>query len=218
MEIRPPTIGAHQGADEAVGALLGVPGRRRSATSLSDGTTADLLARIRSGDGAAHDEIVRRYLPALKRWARGRLPAWARDLADTDDLVQATFLRALSNLDRFEHGEPGSFLGYLRSILTNQVRDHVRRVVRRPFPGELQGDAPADGDSPLEQLIGRERLEAYESALARLTPQQRDAVVMRIELDFSWDEVARSIGSPTPGAARMLVARALARLAEEMDA
>jgi RNA polymerase sigma-70 factor (ECF subfamily) len=193
------------------------PGRRRS-TTLPDGTTAALLARIRSGDDEAHEEIVRRYLPALRKWARGRLPPWARDLADTDDLVQTTFLRALAHLDQFEHGEPGSFLSYLRSILMNQVRDHVRRVARRPFPEELSETVESAEESPLAALIGSERLESYERALARLPGRERSAVLMRIELDFSWDEVARSIGSPSPGAARMLVARALERLAEEMDA
>jgi RNA polymerase sigma-70 factor (ECF subfamily) len=201
-----------------LGLVAGTHAPKGPTTTLADGTTEALLARIRSGDSRAHDEIVRRYLPKLQRWARGRLPSWARDLADTDDLVQQTFLRALANLERFENGEPGSFLSYLRSILQNQVRDQVRRVARRPFAGELPESMAAPEDSPLEQLIGRGRLEAYERALARLTPEQRAAVMMRIELDFSWEEVARSIGSPSPGAARMLVARAVERLAEEMDA
>jgi RNA polymerase sigma-70 factor, ECF subfamily len=201
-----------------LGPAAGTHAPKGPTTTLADGTTESLLARIRSGDSRAHDEIVRRYLPKLQRWARGRLPSWARDLADTDDLVQQTFLRALSNLERFENGEPGSFLSYLRSILQNQVRDQVRRVARRPFASELPESIAAPEDSPLEQLIGRGRLEAYERALARLTAEQRAAVMMRIELDFSWEEVARSIGSPSPGAARMLVARAVERLAEEMDA
>ncbi len=200
-----------------MGPVTGTHAPKGPTTTLADGTTEALLARIRSGDSTAHDEIVRRYLPALQRWARGRLPAWARDLADTDDLVQQTFLRALANVERFENGEPGSFLSYLRSILQNQVRDQVRRVARRPFAGELPEAMATNDVSPLEQLIGRERLESYERALSRLSPTQRGAVVMRIELDFSWDEVARSIGCSSPGAARMLVTRALDRLAEEMS-
>jgi RNA polymerase sigma-70 factor (ECF subfamily) len=191
---------------------------RRGRPHITDGTTEALLLRIRQGDGAAQAEMVRRFLPALQRWARGRLPAWARDLADTDDLVQATFLRALANIDGFESAEPGSFLSYLRSILVNQVRDQVRRVARRPFPTALPETLTADEESPLESAIGRERLEAYERALARLSPVQREAVVLRIELDLSWEDVAQAIGSSSANAARMLVARALARLAEDMDA
>ena len=43
-----------------------------------------------------------RYLPRLSRWASGRLPRWARDLSDTDDLVQDTLIRSVANLGHFE--------------------------------------------------------------------------------------------------------------------
>ena len=74
------------------------------------------------------------------------------------------------------------------------------------------------GPSPLESAIGQETLELYESALARLPADQQEAVMLRIELGLTWPEVATATGSPSPNAARMSVARALARLAEEMDA
>ena len=51
-----------------------------------------LLARVRGGDAAAREALLRRYWPRLERWAHGRLPAWARDLNDTGDLVQETLL------------------------------------------------------------------------------------------------------------------------------
>ena len=55
-------------------------------------TTARLLARAKGGDAEALDELFSREVPPLSRWARGRLPGWARDLADTHDLVQETVL------------------------------------------------------------------------------------------------------------------------------
>src|SRR5438045_9463154 len=64
--------------------------------------TASLLERIRSGEGRAREQLFARYLPILRRWAHGRLPGYARDLSDTDDLVQVTLLRALNNLDEFQ--------------------------------------------------------------------------------------------------------------------
>jgi len=51
------------------------------------GTTIQLLARARQGDSAALEEVFARAIPLLTRWARGRLPRWARDMVDTDDLV-----------------------------------------------------------------------------------------------------------------------------------
>ena len=61
-----------------------------------------LLARARDGDEAALERLFERYLPRLQRWARGRLPSWARDMADTHDLVQDTLLRTFRKIDGFE--------------------------------------------------------------------------------------------------------------------
>src|SRR5438445_13615394 len=57
--------------------------------------TEQLLRRIRGGEEAARQALYERCLPLLRRWAHGRLPHQARDIADTDDLVQITLIRAL---------------------------------------------------------------------------------------------------------------------------
>ena len=70
---------------------------------------------------------------------------------------------------------------------------------------------------PLESAIGIEALERYEAALARLRPEEREAIVARVEMDGSYQEVAQALGKPSADAARMAVSRALLRLAEEMS-
>lgn len=176
-------------------------------------TTASLLARVRDGDELASDRLVGRYLPILRRWAAGRLPPRARGMTDTDDLVQVTLLRALDRVKDFEPRREGAFLAYLRRILQNQIRDQIRSAGRRPGTEELREEiAPS-----LEQTVGRERLADYEKALEQLAPEQQEAVVLRIEFGFTHREVAEAIGSPSPNAARMTVARALVRLAEVMN-
>lgn len=180
-------------------------------------STEYLLARIRQGDLAARERLLGRYLVPLQRWAHGRLPSRARDLSQTDDLVQSTLIRALDHLNGFEPRREGAFLAYLRQILLNQVRDEIRRVGRRPVREALEEDLPGRTPSPLEEAIGSQTLEAYEAAIAGLTEKQQEAVVLRIELGFSYEEVATAIGAPSWNAARMLVTRALVRLAEEMD-
>ena len=133
------------------------------------GSTSELLERVRAGQRGADDLLVRRYLPALKRWARGKLPRPARDLVDTDDLVQVTFLRALDKVKGFELRGDGAFLAYLRRILQNLIRDHVRRTGRKPQT-ETLSDAITDvGFSPLEQAIGEQVLESYEKALSPIS-------------------------------------------------
>jgi len=176
-----------------------------------------LLQSVRDGDAAARERLAARYLPMLRRWARGRLPQGAREMLDTDDLVQITLLRALEKVEEFEPRREGAFLAYLRRIVLNSVRDEIRRVARRPGRTPLVEELPADGPSLLERAIGREAVEAYEAALATLPEEQQEAVVLRIEFGFTYPEIAEALCRPSANAARMMVSRALVRLAEVMD-
>lgn len=179
-------------------------------------STASLLARIRSGDADARARLFERCLPLLRRWARGRLPRRGRDLADTDDLVQVTLLNALKSLDRFDPQRKGAFLAYLRTILMNQVRDEVRCAQARPERAELSDSLRDDGPGVVEAAIGQQMLDAYEAALPTLTDAQRDAVVLRLEFDMTFPEIALELELDSADAARMLVARGVARLAVAM--
>lgn len=182
-------------------------------------STALLLERVRGGDNGARDRLVARFLPLLRRWAHGRLPGHARSMADTDDLVQVSLLRALDHMDGFEARREGAFLAYLRRILLNAVRDEIRRATRRPTQDVDALELASPDVSLLEQQVGRETLEAYEAALARLTEAQREAVIMRLEFGYRYPQIAEAMGRGTsPNAARMLVTRAIVQLAEEMDA
>lgn len=179
-------------------------------------STATLIARIRSGDEAAQELLLARHLPALRRWATGRLPARARHLADTDDIVQITLIKTLKKVKEFEPRHRGAFFAYLRRALQNQIRDQLRAAGRRPKQA-LPDEPVADQASPLEEAIGSERLAAYEQGLEQLTEQQREAVIMRVELGLSYEEIAEVIGSPSWNAARMLISRALVKMSKVMD-
>jgi RNA polymerase sigma factor (sigma-70 family) len=179
-------------------------------------STTELLARIREGDDDARDRLVRRYLGTLKRWAHGRLPARARGLADTDDLVQSTLIRALNRLGSFEPQHDGAFLAYLRKALLSQIRDEIRRAGRRPGADGISEEVAAREPSPVEEAIGRETLSRYEQALGNLSDREQQAVFLRVELGMGYLEIADALGAPTANAARMYVARAVAHLAELM--
>jgi RNA polymerase sigma-70 factor, ECF subfamily len=179
--------------------------------------TADLLARARAGDDDALNRLFERHIPLLKRWASGRLPRWARQVADTSDLVQETVIATLRNLPSFEARGEGALQAYLRQALINRVRNEMRRTLLRPVPEEVDSRLPHDGTSPLEAAIGSQTLERYEAALARLTDEEREAVVTRVEFGLSYAEVAKALGKPSADAARMAVVRALVKLAREMD-
>ncbi|OGT27658.1 MAG: hypothetical protein A2Z17_06680 [Gammaproteobacteria bacterium RBG_16_66_13] len=180
-------------------------------------STASLLALARAGDARACDHLFRRYLPALRRWAHGRLPSRGRDLADTDDLVQVTLVRAFNRIGNFEPRRPGAFLAYLRQILVNLVREEIRRSQRKPRGQEPSDDLPDPGPSPVERAVGSEMLDRYERALARIPEAHREAIVLRVELGLSYEEMAEVLERPTANAARLLVSRGLVRLAKEME-
>ena len=65
-------------------------------------SSVELLARARAGDNQALDNLFSRYLPRLERWAHGRLPPWARDARETQDLVQDTLTQVFLKLGSFE--------------------------------------------------------------------------------------------------------------------
>jgi len=179
--------------------------------------TLELLEQFRRGDARARDLLVERSLPQLRKWARGRLPQWARSLADTQDLVQDAVMRALPKLESFEARHPGALQSYLREAVQNRIYDEVRKVSNRPGVDELPEEMPDLAPSPLEQAIGKQGFERYENALKTLKPTDRDAIVARIELQQSYEEVAIALGKPNANAARMAVTRALARLIEAMQ-
>jgi RNA polymerase sigma-70 factor (ECF subfamily) len=181
--------------------------------SLSPESTVDLLARARAGDESALDEVFARAIPPLKRWASGRLPRWARGVVDTDDLVQDTVINTLKRIDVFEYRVDAALQAYLRQAVMNRIRNEIRRVTRHPSPDTLDSAAPDQGLSPLEALIGKQTVEAYDEALAQLEPAEREAIVGRVELGLSYQDLAQAMGRPSADAARMAVGRAMLKLA-----
>lgn len=180
-------------------------------------STAKLLIRARSGDLRAREALLERSREPLRRFAHGRLPSYARDLCDTDDLVQVTLIKAFQHMGDFEQRGEGAFFAYLRQIALNKIRDEIRRVTRRPGRAEFKDSIASTARSPMEEAIGHEALDRYEAALLVLPDAQRELVVMRLEMGLSYREIAEAAGSPSENAARLAVARAVMLLAEQMD-
>lgn len=88
-------------------------------------STIELLEQARDGDNDAVEQLFERLYPGLRRWARGRLPTFARELCDTQDIVQDTVLNALRRLDQFEMRHPGALLAYLRQAVLQDRKSVV---------------------------------------------------------------------------------------------
>jgi RNA polymerase sigma-70 factor, ECF subfamily len=181
-------------------------------TLLSDEATLELVVRAQAGDRRAVEALLQRCLPALKRWAHGRLPAVARGSLDTGDLVQESAMHALRRLHAFQPRHVGAMQAYLRLSVINRIRDEVRRVTRQPPPVELPENLPDERTTPLEFAIQAQAYERYRRALTTLTPRERELIVARIEMQWRVAEIAQRFGFRTADAARMAVTRAVKRL------
>lgn len=179
-------------------------------------STFDLVLRARIGDRAALEELCARYLPRMQRWAHGRLPAWARGALDTQDLVQETLVQVARRIEVFEPRHEGAFQAYARQALLNRIRDEIRRT-RGKFTETLESAQPSTEASPLEQAIGSELLDRYEAALLRLKPEDREAIIARVEMGLTWTDIAEALDKNSNESAQMAVKRALVRLAREMS-
>ena len=201
--------------DEA-GARGTGPVAETAGVSANSESTIELVVRARSGDEAAVAALFDRYGARLRRWAHGRLPPAARGALESQDLVQETLAKVFQRLHAFEPRHPGAFRDYVWTTLWNCIRDIARTYQRRGPSDPLDHDIADPAPTPLEEVMGREVFARYESAMDRLRPDEREAIIARIELGLSHAEVAEALGKPSAAAAHMAVSRALVRLAREM--
>lgn len=177
-------------------------------------TSVRLLAQVRRGEPGALEQLLLRYLPRLRRWARGRLPARLRAGMDTSDVLHDVIVRTLSRLDVFQPQGRRALAGYLRTAVRNRIADEHRRASRWAI-SETVDSLTHDGASPLQRAIDAETEQRYRSALAHLSRRDRELVVAHLELDYSHAQLGCMIGR-SPHAARMALCRAIGRLADRM--
>ena len=180
--------------------------------TVSEETSLSLLVRAQHGDAVAMEALMGRYLTRLQRWASGRVPAKARSLLDTDDVVQDALLNTFRRLEDFRPRHDGALLAYLREAVANRIRMELRRRSLEVDAAIEPDGLPSALPSPLETVVTRDALERYERSLAQLDDDDRAAIVGRFEMGYSYDALARAMQRPSPEAARKLTERALRRL------
>ena len=131
--------------------------------------------------------------------------------------MQDALIGTVKNFAAFEQRGEWALQAYLRRAVTNRIRDELRRVSGRPRFEEVLDAIPANDISPLQAAVGKQIFERYETALEFLGEAEREAVIARLELGCTYQEVALVLGGPSADAARMTVARALAKIAEVMS-
>ncbi|HET7924385.1 MAG TPA: sigma factor-like helix-turn-helix DNA-binding protein [Rhodanobacteraceae bacterium] len=137
-----------------------------------------------------------RYLALLRRWAQERLPAGTRAAHDAADWARGVLIHAA--MSDFEANASGSLLLRLRSRLLDGAEPMRAANDAQPSPR-------------VEQLIGCDRLDVWESALAGLPQRQRELVILRIEFGLDYEAIAEEANLPAP-LARTETVNALAAL------
>jgi len=175
---------------------------------------AELLRRSAGGDREAFDEFVTRHQDAVFRYLR----AMAGEEADAEDAMQASFLAAWHAAEGFR-GE-GMARGWLLTIARHTLGRQRRRRSAEPagfIPLDTLGCAAGWGDPAAamaeEDPSGGRAL--LEGAMARLSAEEREVIVLRDLEGFSGEEAAALTGLTVP-ALKTRLHRARLRLAAEL--
>ena len=144
--------------------------------------------QFKCGSQAALARIYEKYVDGLLTLAMGLL----NDAAEAEDVVQDVFVSFAQSANGF--AVRGNLKAYLTTAVVNRVRDRIRRARRRP-PTLQRGDRDAhESRDPEELLISTEYAERLSEVLTKLPHEQRETVVLRLQGNMKFREIARLQG------------------------
>lgn len=195
--------------------------------------SASSLIECARRDAGVLDRLLESYRNYLRLLARTGIDDALRGKADPSDVVQEALLKAHRHFAQFRGQTEEELAAWLRQILARNLADLIRRyrtvearqVTRERSLEELLGHSSnalnqlliADSSSPSEAAQRRELGIALAKALASLSADHRDVLVLRSIEERDWGDVARRLGR-SEGAVRLLWARALKRLRPLIEA
>jgi RNA polymerase sigma factor (sigma-70 family) len=179
-----------------------------------------LVERCLRGDGGAWAELVRSH----HRRVYGLCYRFTGSSHDAEDLTQEVFLKLYGNLRSFNSGK-GSFTTWITTLTRNLLVDHFRRSRLERATDSLdagwdQSDAPQAGielledarRSPHDHTVARELERMVQTALAKVSPELREAVILRDLEDMDYKEIAAVLRVPE-GTVKSRISRGRAELA-----
>ena len=167
-----------------------------------------LVQRAKDGDTRALDALLTRHRPAVERLARRIL----RDAEDADDATQEALAKVCVRLKQFRGG--AQFSTWLHRLTVNTCLDAVEH--RKARVHEPLGDGLASADDPAGAARNSELRRELCSALAGVSPQQAQVVLLKDALGYSFEEIAAAAGMPV-GTAKCHAHRGRARLSERLE-
>lgn len=167
-------------------------------------------------DQPAVENLVARYLPALRAFVRLRMGSELRAKEESSDIVQSVAREVLHHADRFQHGGESGFREWLFTTAHRKVVNHLQHWRAQKRSGGREAILPEElaglSGSPSKHASAREELAAVEAAFDALTPEQRDVVAWSKLLGLTHAEIAQRLDK-TEVAVRKILSRGLARLA-----
>jgi len=206
-------FGNHAAGSRVLNGVVGVHGGRNLVERSLD-PVRSLVSRCLSGDEAAWEELVRQHT----RQVYGLCYRFTGSGAEAQDLTQEVFLRVFRTLRTFRSTE-GSFGTWLARVARNLLIDHYRRTrqerVTDPIEEQLpmlEGKGATASERPDHAVAGREASEILQAALQRLSPDLREAVILRDLQEMEYREIAEVLGIPE-GTVKSRINRGRAELA-----
>jgi RNA polymerase sigma-70 factor, ECF subfamily len=196
-----------------------------------DPQVAELILAARQAQAGALDHLLVLYTNYLKLVARASIDAALRAKADPSDVVQETLIKAHAAFEQFQGATEAELVTWLRQILAHNIADLARRYqagsrrvsLEVPLDEAIRASADAldnfvagEESSPSQAFQRRETAVVVADALATLSADHREVIILRSIEELDWPEIAQRIGR-TPDAARVLWTRALKQLKPRLE-
>ena len=166
--------------------------------------TNALVARCVAGDASAWEEIVR----AHNRRVYNICYRFTGSPDDAEDLSQEVFIKVYRTLKTYDLGK-GAFTTWLTTVTRNLLVDHFRRSKQDRMTDSMDANLKNDEDSPTlgdtlpdqgthpdEAISAREKQRLVQDALTKLSPDLREAVILRDLQDMDYKEIATALKVP----------------------
>jgi RNA polymerase sigma-70 factor (ECF subfamily) len=153
--------------------------------STSTSHPKELIDQLRLGDRRAFTDVYEQYKDGLFHYCCSML----KDRQAAEDVVHDVFINIWTKKHTLM--DASAFRSWVFSIARHRALAFLRD--RKPFE-ELSEDLSQDDDSPLELAINQEKTEMLDGLLCRLRPAYRELILLRIEGEFSYEEIAGMIG------------------------
>jgi RNA polymerase sigma-70 factor (ECF subfamily) len=176
---------------------IGIPGARNLVERSLD-PDSSLVARCLRGDETAWEELVRLHT----RRVYGLCYRFTGSAQEAQDLTQEVFLRVFRTVKTFRSAE-GSFATWLARVTRNLLIDHYRRTRQERVTDSIEDQLPmleeagaAAPERPDHAVAGREASEILQATLQKLSPDLREAVILRDLEEMEYREIADVLAIP----------------------